>query len=134
QATSSLGRLISTSMLPNSDSIERRLVLEASSSMSPRRGSTNRSATRASAARFFSRLSAMMTSQDLLLSAFGGPDSSVDSQRLDGYSAAKAIMVRVMGTPISAPGMPQSRPQKNTAKTTASGEIDSAAPAASGSR
>ena len=39
QATISLGRLISTSMLPNSDSIERRLVLEASSSMSPWRGS-----------------------------------------------------------------------------------------------
>ena len=44
QATISLGRLISTSMLPASDSIERRLVLEASSSMSPRRGSMNRSA------------------------------------------------------------------------------------------
>jgi hypothetical protein len=35
-----LGRLISTSRLPNSDSIERRLVLEASSSISPWRGST----------------------------------------------------------------------------------------------
>src|SRR5262245_30653121 len=38
-AIRSFGRLISASRLPNSDNIERRLVLEASSSMSPRRGS-----------------------------------------------------------------------------------------------
>ncbi len=39
QAKISFGRLISTRRLPKSDSIERRLVLEASSSMSPWRGS-----------------------------------------------------------------------------------------------
>src|SRR5262249_26507657 len=39
QATTSLGRLISTSMLPASESSERRCVLDASSSISPRRGS-----------------------------------------------------------------------------------------------
>ena len=44
------------------------------------------------------------------------------------------MMASMMGTPISAPGMPQSKPQKNTANTTANGEIESAAPAASGSR
>jgi len=40
QAIASLGRLISPSRLPTSESSERRLVLDASSSMSPRRGST----------------------------------------------------------------------------------------------
>jgi hypothetical protein len=40
QAIASLGRLISPSRLPASESSERRLVLDASSSMSPRRGST----------------------------------------------------------------------------------------------
>ena len=39
QATASFGRLISESRLPASASSERRLVLEASSSRSPRRGS-----------------------------------------------------------------------------------------------
>lgn len=39
QATASFGMLISASRLPASDSSERRLVLDASSSMSPRRGS-----------------------------------------------------------------------------------------------
>src|SRR5262245_10536021 len=47
QAKISLGRLISTSKLPASDSIERALVLEASSSMSPRLGSTMGAASRA---------------------------------------------------------------------------------------
>ena len=39
QATASFGKLISASRLPASDSSERRLVLDASSSTSPRRGS-----------------------------------------------------------------------------------------------
>jgi len=39
KATASFGRLISASRLPASDSSERRLELDASSSMSPRRGS-----------------------------------------------------------------------------------------------
>src|SRR6266576_3476493 len=39
KATTSFGRLISASRLPASDKSERRLVLDASSSMSPRRGS-----------------------------------------------------------------------------------------------
>src|SRR6266540_5930511 len=39
KATANFGRLISASRLPASDSSERRLVLDASSSMSPRRGS-----------------------------------------------------------------------------------------------
>ncbi len=39
QATTNFGRLISASRLPASDSSERRLVLDASSSTSPRRGS-----------------------------------------------------------------------------------------------
>ena len=39
QANNSLGRLTSASKLPASESSERRLVLEASSSRSPRRGS-----------------------------------------------------------------------------------------------
>src|SRR5262249_7005039 len=39
QATTSLGRLISTNMLPASESSERRFVLDASSSISPKRGS-----------------------------------------------------------------------------------------------
>src|SRR5262249_13852501 len=39
QATTSLGRLISTNMLPASESRERRFVLDASSSISPKRGS-----------------------------------------------------------------------------------------------
>ena len=39
QAIASLGRLISPSRLPTSESSERRLVLDASSSTSPRRGS-----------------------------------------------------------------------------------------------
>jgi hypothetical protein len=38
-ATASFGRLISTNRLPASDSSERRLELDASSSISPRRGS-----------------------------------------------------------------------------------------------
>jgi len=40
QAIASLGRLISPSRLPTSESSERRWVLDASSSTSPRRGST----------------------------------------------------------------------------------------------
>jgi len=39
QATASLGRLISTSKLPASESNDRRFVLDASSSISPSRGS-----------------------------------------------------------------------------------------------
>src|SRR5262245_33003814 len=39
KATTSFGRLISASRLPASDNSERRLELDASSSMSPRRGS-----------------------------------------------------------------------------------------------
>ena len=40
----------------------------------------------------------------------------------------------MIGTPIRAPGMPHRRAKKNTANTTASGEIESAAPAASGTK
>src|SRR5262245_60454606 len=53
QAKISLGRLISTSRLPASDSIERALVLEASSSMSPRLGSMMGAASRVLAGGFF---------------------------------------------------------------------------------
>lgn len=44
-----------------------------------------------------------------------------------------AMMVSMMGTPMSAPGMPHRKPKKNTARTTTNGEMESAAPAASGS-
>jgi hypothetical protein len=39
-----------------------------------------------------------------------------------------------IGTPINAPGIPQRKLQKNTAKRTKNGETDSAAPAILGSR
>ena len=63
----------------------------------------------------------------------GAPESKVATQRLDGNSAQIAMTVSMIGTPISAPGMPHSRPQKNMANTTTRGEMESAAPAASGS-
>lgn len=44
------------------------------------------------------------------------------------------VMVAIMiGTPIKAPGIPHKKPQKNTANTTAKGEMDNAAPATRGS-
>ena len=69
------------------------------------------------------------------LSLSGGlADSSVAIQRVDAECSQRVSMAIVIGTPISAPGIPQRKLQKNTAKTTARGEMASAAPAISGSR
>src|SRR5262245_53517093 len=70
QAKINLGRLISTSRLPASDSIERALVLEASSSMSPRLGSMMGAASRVLAGGFFVlRGRAMVQASTLVLAA-----------------------------------------------------------------
>jgi len=56
----------------------------------------------------------------------------VDRRRMLAAALA-AIAKTVKGTPIKAPAMPQSMPQKNTANSTMKGETETAVPATRGS-